>query len=78
MGGAQFNKCAHARRNASRKNEIIGESLLQHAPHTLHVVSRKAPIALGVEVAQDNMFAAPVLYFGKTKRNAAANKFAAT
>ncbi|MCY1246992.1 hypothetical protein D9M72_602740 [compost metagenome] len=43
---------AHGGGDAGGYHEVIGLVLLQHQPHGFDVVPGKAPVALGVDVAQ--------------------------
>src|ERR1700722_14365855 len=49
---AEFtNRCCSSRCH----NVVVRDFLLQHQPHSLHIITRVAPVALGVEVAKNDL-----------------------
>jgi hypothetical protein len=42
-------------------DEIVGVVLLEHQPHRLDVVAGEAPVALGIEVAEEQLVLEPFL-----------------
>ena len=55
MSEGDVDQLAHAVRLAGRDHEVVGLVLLQHHPHRLDVVLRVSPVALGVEVAEQQL-----------------------
>ena len=52
---------ADAVRLAGGDDVVVGLLLLEHQPHRLDVVAGEAPVALGVEVAEEQLLLQPVL-----------------
>ena len=53
---------------------VIGLVLLEHAPHGLHIVAREAPVAFGVQVAEEELLLQPQLDAGCGPGDLAGNK----
>eukprot|EP00966_Prymnesium_polylepis_P211396 4895600-Prymnesium_polylepis.1 len=47
--------------HAGGDHVVVGRLLLQHHPHHLHVVARVAPVALGVDVAHEELVLQPLV-----------------
>src|SRR4028119_2097671 len=58
----------------SSNDIIVRLVLLQHQPHRLHVVFSIAPVPLGVEIAQENLFLLAGDYSGNGASNFASYK----
>src|SRR5262249_43040654 len=56
-----FDEFAHGVSFAGRKHIIIGLGLLQDLPHSLNVIARMSPVALGVEIAKEQCLLRPEL-----------------
>ena len=56
-----LHELAHRVGLAGRDHEVVRLVLLEHQPHRLDVVLGKAPVALGVEVAQVQLLLQPQL-----------------
>mmetsp|Transcript_31586 Transcript_31586/g.82523 ORF Transcript_31586/g.82523 Transcript_31586/m.82523 type:complete len:204 (+) Transcript_31586:1001-1612(+) len=52
---------AHRAGHAGGDHVVVGRLLLQHHPHHLHVVARVAPVALGVDVAHEELVLQPLV-----------------
>ncbi len=56
MGERLFEELADAVGLARRDDEIVGLILLEHLPHGLDILGGVAPVALGVEIAEERAF----------------------
>ncbi len=61
MGEALLHELAHRMALAGREHIIAGLILLQHQPHSLDEIARVPPVALGVEIAEEQLRLQPVL-----------------
>ena len=57
----RLDELAHLVRLAGGDDVVVGLVLLQHQPHRLDVVAGVAPVALGLEVAEHEVFLQPEL-----------------
>ena len=58
FGKCQFNKAAHGFGAPCRQHKIIAYLMVDDGVHALDIFSRMAPIALGVEIAEIELFLA--------------------
>ena len=61
LGKRHFDKLPHAVGLTGGQDIIVRMILLKHEPHAFHVVSGVAPVADGVEIAQEQAILQPVL-----------------
>lgn len=54
MGKGEISELAHADGLAGGDDIIIGRVLLEHHPHHFDIVASVAPVAFGIEVAQED------------------------
>src|SRR5581483_7078026 len=64
--------------DAGSDDEVFGGVLLEHEPHGFYVVAGEAPIAFGVEVAEDEFVLLTEFDTGDGVRNLAGDEFVAS
>src|SRR5262245_15017389 len=67
----------HGMRRTRRDDIIVRLFLLQHHPHGTNIVAGKAPVALGVEIAEPQFLGEPELDLGDALADLASDEFSA-
>lgn len=64
--------------DAGSDDEVVGSVLLEHEPHSFYVVAGEAPIAFGIQIAEDEFVLLAEFDTGDGVRNLAGDEFVAS